>query len=176
MLSVEFCSDRGIKQRKEKLYYKNQNIAHKKMIRAVTIICFLAAVVCGLWGSGKWQDIYIFNETKSQPYVLVMALCIGICAVCLFLFFNSFGMLHIHFPGLKLDYEGPFEKDMFRVDFGTDMIVVTKNGAPTRYNVKDVGLVFMDKKGVLLADLDVYIPLEAMDAQCRRWVREYFIM
>ena len=75
------------------------------------------------------------------------------------------------FPGTKLDYEGSFEKDMFRVDFGPDTIVVTKNGAQTSYKLDRIGPVFADKKGILLADLDLYIPVEAMDAQCGRQVR-----
>lgn len=176
MLSMEFRTDRGTQQRKEQLYCKNQNLPHRRRVRLAAVTGYVVCAFMGLVSSSKWDNIYIWGKDsdRTSAYMLLMALCVGGCVISLLIFFNSYGMLRMRFPGLKFDYDGPSQPTMYRIDMAQDTLTVTKNGAATVYSRRDLKHVYMDKKGILLADMDVYIPMEIVEKGMRRRVKKWF--
>lgn len=176
MMSVEFRTDRGTQQRKEQLYCKNQDLPHRRRVRLAAVICYVVCAFMGLFGSTQWENINIWgiDSDRTSAYMLLMALCVAGCVISLLTFFNSYGMLRARFPGLKFDYDGPSQPTMYRIDMAQDTLTVTKNGAATVYNRRDLKNVYMDKRGILLADMDIYIPMEIMDKGMRRLAKQWF--
>lgn len=163
MYEIEFTTTPQTQERKERLYHKRHNVRQNRIRRAISLAVFLAALITGLWAIGSWPlPIGSKPHSLSSFYLTIVVLCIAVCVAALLSFFNSIGQLFTHLPGTKLNYEGPFQRDSYRISFGDSGFFVWKNGAKTYYKYFDMHHIYKDKKGLLLAELDLYIPFETV--------------
>lgn len=169
MYEIEFSSDRWVKERKERLYYKKHNIRRHRQRRYCSLAVFFIFLVIGLWAVGQWPVLPLNDRVASLRtlFMTIVALCASICIFSLFIFFNTIGQLFTHLPGTKLDYEGPIRRDTYRVSFDDSGFTVWENGVRRRYKYVDIHHTYKDKQGLLLADIDLYIPLEAVEPGLR---------
>lgn len=173
---IEFSSGRWIQERKEKLYYKSQNIRTRRISRCICAAAFCTAVYIGLNAANLWFVQFIGVEYPKQGYYMtIMVLCVAVCVVSLYIFINSIGQLQFHFPGTKLDYEGHFETDIYRILFTNYGFTVWKNGSATNLKYYNIHHIYKDKRGLLLADIDLYIPLEIITkTQKKKLINKFY--
>lgn len=171
MYDIEFRTDPWTQERKERLYHRRQNPRQNRIRRCCSLAVFLAAFTLGLWAVGMLPlPMYLSDGIQSigMFYMTILLLCITVCVAALLVFFNAIGQLFSHMPGTKLDYDGPFARDNYRISFDDAGFTVWENGTKSRYKYLDMHRIYKDKQGLLLADIDLYIPMEAIKKADRR--------
>ena len=178
MYEIEFCIDNWVRERRDNLYHRRHNRSRRRRQRLIWAVIFLCGVIAGLAAVSFWPVIYTpSNADLDATYhisLLIMLLCVAVCVVSALGFFHSTGQLRIHLPGTKLDYDGPNIRESCRMAFGPDSFTLWRGGGQCRYSYRDIHQVFRDRRGLLLADLDLYIPLETIPGPLRRRILQKF--
>ena len=178
MYEIEFCIDNWIRERRDSLYHRRCNISQRRIQRIICTVTFFAAVIIGLfavscWPLAKFQ--YLFELDKYyDPSMLILMLCVAVCIVSLIGFLHSLCLLQIHLPGTKLDYDGPNIRESCRIRFEDGRFTLWRGGEKSIYKYSGIRQIYRDRRGLLLGELDLYIPLETIPGPSRRQIIQKF--
>lgn len=187
MFEIEFSTGRWIEERKDILYSKHNALLSSRKFRLICLTVFCVCVIGGLFFAVCWASIdrgFIVlalpyyglapESEQTSAYMVLMTFCAAAAAIALLLLVNSMYPLRIHLPGTKLDYDGHYPAETFHLSFGTGHFTVIRNGENTDLKYTDIHRVFRDRRGLLLADIDLYIPLEILTKSERKLLTRRF--
>ncbi|MBB5264731.1 hypothetical protein HNP82_001859 [Catenibacillus scindens] len=170
MFEIEFSTGRQLEERKTALYKKKSSVLSSRSFQIISLsaVCafFMIALFLGI-DISRLQTPLPLHE-KILMHLRLMLFFGGLCFIVFLLLVNFIRPLQIHFPGTKLDYDGHYPAETFHLSFGTGHFTVTRNSERTDFKYTDIHRVFKDRRGLLLADIDLYIPLEILTQSERK--------
>ena len=176
MFEMEFSTGRYLEERKTALYKKKSSVLSSWSFRIISliIISIFLLIALSLGIEIIRLQTPLSSREKILMYIRLMLFFGGLCFIVFLLLVNFIRPLQVHFPGTKLDYDGHYPAETFHLSFGTGHFTVIRNGENTDLKYTDIHRVFRDRRGLLLADIDLYIPLEILTKSERKLLTRRF--
>ena len=167
-MKLNFPPEGSLRKEKRRFIKRKAASYHLGLFRSSvclrSALFFMIALFLGI-DISRLQTPLPLHE-KILMHLRLMLFFGGLCFIVFLLLVNFIRPLQIHFPGTKLDYDGHYPAETFHLSFGTGHFTVTRNSERTdfKYTERSARLC----RGLLLADIDLYIPLEILTQSERK--------